>query len=71
LVKTAEAFDAGVDVAQVVVCTGQYSTAVTFDRLIGQALRRMFVELVISVMFMAATGVAATCASLLLSAVSL
>jgi hypothetical protein len=70
LVKTAEAFDAGVDVAQVVVCTGQYSTAVTFDILIGQALRRMFVELGTSVMFMAA-GVAATCASLLLSAVSL
>jgi len=67
LVKIAEAFDADVDVAQAVVCT----TAVIFDILIGQVSQRMFVELGISAMFMAATGVAAICASLLLSAVSL
>jgi hypothetical protein len=69
LVKTAEAFDAevNIDVVQAVVCT----TAVIFDILIGQVSQRMFVELGISVMFMAATGVAAICASLLLSAVSL
>lgn len=71
MVKIAEAFDADVDVVQVVVCTGQYSTAVTFDRPTDQALRRVSVELSISVMFVAATGVAATGASLLLSAVSL
>jgi hypothetical protein len=67
LVKTAEAFDADVDVAQAVVCT----TAVIFNILIGLVSQRMSVELGISAMFMTATGVAATCASLLLSTVSL
>jgi hypothetical protein len=69
LVKIAEAFDAevNIDVVQAVVRT----TAVIFDIFIGRVSQRIFVELGISVMFVAAAGVAATCVSLLLSAASL